>query len=338
MSRGLIVHQAGPGVSVQDLGRPGYLAFGLSRGGAADLRALHEGAALLGQAPGLAALEMAGTGGTFEATEPMRIALAGAPMRAHLDGTPLAWNASHLLPAGARLVVGPASAGVYGYLHAGGGIATPEVLGARAAHLAAGLGAAVSAGDRLPVGTDRGGAETGLRLDPEERFAGGAVRIVAGCQTGLFDPADVARFEETVFTRDLRGNRMGVRLIPDGEGFAARDGLSVLSEAIVPGDIQITGDGVPFVLMAESQTTGGYPRIGAVLPCDLARVAQAAPGTRLRLRFVPMGEALTAERRAAEARASLRRRLTRLVRDPHEIRDLLSRQLISGAIAGHEEE
>jgi allophanate hydrolase len=338
MSRALIVHQAGPGLSVQDLGRSGYLAYGLSRGGASDRLALYEGAALLGQSPALAALEMAGMGGTFEVTETTRIALTGAPMRTSLDGAALAWNASHLMPAGARLTIGPALAGVYGYLHLGGGIATPKRLGARSAHLAARLGAAIEAGDRMPVGADRSGAETGLLLDPEARFSGGLVRIVAGYQTGLFDPDEVARFGETVFTRDARGNRMGVRLNPEGAGFAARGGLTVLSEAIVPGDIQITGDGAPFVLMAESQTTGGYPRIGAVLPCDLDRVAQAAPGTTLRLRFVPMDEALAAERRAAEARASLRRRITHLVRDPHDIRDLLSYQLISGAIAGNEEE
>ncbi len=337
MSRALHIQQAGPGLTVQDLGRPGYLACGLSRGGAADRLAIFEGAALLGQDAALAALEMAGMGGTFTATEALRIALTGAPMRVRIDGQPVAWNASHLLPAGARLEIGPATAGVYGYLHLGGGISTPEVLGARAAHLAAGIGRALKAGDSLPIGPDRG-QETGLFLDPDDRFSGGELRVVAGYQTALFPDEEVIRFEQTRFTRDARGNRMGVRLAPEGDGFAARAGLTVLSEAIVPGDIQITGDGAPFVLMAECQTTGGYPRIGAVLPCDLPRVAQAAPGTALRLRFVPPGEALAAERRAAEARATLRRRLTPLTRDPRDIRDLLSYQLISGATAGNEEE
>ncbi|MDZ7710290.1 MAG: biotin-dependent carboxyltransferase family protein [Roseovarius sp.] len=337
MSRHLHIHQAGPGLTVQDLGRPGYLAYGLSRGGAADRLAIYEGAALLGQAPDMAALEMAGMGGTFEASEDIRIALTGAPMKARIDGEAVAWTASHLLPKGARLDIGPATAGVYGYLHVGGGIATPEILGARSAHLAAGIGAPLAAGDSLPIGPDRG-TETGLVLDPEDRFAGGEVRVVAGYQTAMFPDDEVTRFEETQFTRDARGNRMGVRLAPDGEGFASRAGLTVLSEAIVPGDIQITGDGAPFVLMAECQTTGGYPRIGAVLPCDLPRVAQAAPGTALRLRFVPPDEALAAERRAAEARAGLRRRLRHLTRDPHDIRDLLSYQLISGVTAGTGEE
>jgi len=336
MSRRLHVHQAGPGVTVQDLGRPGYLAFGLSRGGAVDRLALHEGAALLGQAPDMAALEMAGMGGTFEASADMRIALTGAPMRARIDGAAVAWNACHLLQAGARLDIGRATAGAYGYLHLGGGIATRKILGARSAHLAAGLGHTLAAGDSLPVGPDEGG-ETGVGLPSDDRFSGGEVRVVAGHQTGMFPDAEVTRFGQTRFTRDARGNRMGVRLDPEGGGFASRAGLTVLSEAIVPGDIQITGDGAPFVLLAECQTTGGYPRIGAVLPCDLPRVAQAPPGTALRLRFVSRDAGLAAERRAAEARATLRHRRAPLTRDPHDIRDLLSYQLISGVTAGNEE-
>ena len=88
MTRALLIHRAGPAITVQDLGRPGYLARGLSRGGAADRLALRQGAALLGQAVG-AALEMAGLGGSFSVTAPTRIALTGAPMRASRDGTPL---------------------------------------------------------------------------------------------------------------------------------------------------------------------------------------------------------------------------------------------------------
>ncbi|MEL7262806.1 MAG: urea amidolyase, partial [Pseudomonadota bacterium] len=113
----LHVHQVGPGVAVQDLGRPGYLAKGLTRGGAADLLAVREGAALLRQSPELAVLEMAGTGGTFEADADMVIALTGAVMTASIDGSAVVWNASHMLPAGAPLVIGPTRAGPYGYLH-----------------------------------------------------------------------------------------------------------------------------------------------------------------------------------------------------------------------------
>jgi allophanate hydrolase len=126
---------------------------------------------------------------------------------------------------------------------------------------------------------------------------------------------------------------MGVRMDFDGEGFMARDQLSILSDVIVPGDIQIAGDGAPFVLMCECQTTGGYPRIGTVLPCDLARVAQAPAGTSLSFEFIDMDQARALEQRALAQRSNLGQTVIPLLRDPHGIRDLLSFQLISGAIS-----
>ena len=333
MTRGLVVRAAGPGVTVQDMGRPGHLAFGLSRGGAADRLALYEGAALLGQPEAFAAVEMAGMGGEFEATQDMRIALTGAPMRAAIDGERKAWNASHLLPAGARLNVGAATSGVYGYLHVGGGLALPSVLGAQSAHLAAGLGAGLRAGDRLPVGKDAS-AETVMKIDADPRFEGGTIRIVPSLQTDHFTPDEIARFEATEFRRDSRGNRMGVRVVPDGAGFHTVAGLNILSEVIVPGDVQITGDGTPFVLLSECQTTGGYPRIGSVLPGDLPRVAQARPGTTLRFKFVTLEAAVENERRESDKRLNLRKGIQPLIRDLHDISDLLSYQLIGGVTAG----
>lgn len=333
MSRALIVHRAGPGVTVQDMGRPGWLAMGLSRGGAMDRLALAEGAALLGQDGALAALELAGMGGVFEATEDMRIALTGAEMEARLEGERLAWNASHRLPAGARLEIGGARSGSYGYLHVGGGIDAPQVLGARSAHLTAGIGAPVAVGERLPVGPDRGGP-VGMTLTPEPRFAGGAVRLVPSLQTEIFPAEELARFEATEFRRDARGNRQGLRFLPEGEGFHPPGGLTILSEVIVPGDIQITGDGTPYVLMAECQTTGGYPRIGSVIPTDLPRVAQTRPGDRLTFRFITLEEAVAIERAERARRSRLASEARPLVRDPHSIADLLSYQLIDGVTAG----
>jgi len=337
MSRALIVHRAGPGVTLQDQGRPGYLGFGLSRGGAADRLALAEGAALLGQGDDLAVIEMAGLGGEFEAGSDMRIALTGAPMRASIAGTRIAWNASHALRQGARLSIGGAEQGSYGYLHIGGGVDVAAQLGARGAHLAAGVGHAVRAGDDLPLGEDPKPGEVGQGITHLPRFDGGTVRVVPSLQTDFFGPDQIAGFEATDFHRDTRGSRMGVRLIAEAADPLHSDaGLSVLSEVVVPGDIQITGDGTPFVLLSECQTTGGYPRICSVLPCDLPIVAQAQPGATLRFAFVALQDAVEAERRAAAHRAGLRDGLWPLVRDPHDIADLLSYQLIGGVTAGTE--
>lgn len=336
MSRALTVLSA-PGASVQDRGRPGYLGFGLSQGGAADPLALAEGAALLGQGADLAAIEMPGFGGRFRAGADLRIALTGAEGPASIEGERVAWNASHRLPRGAELALGAARSGVYGYLHVGGGVATEPHLGARGAHLAAGLGGLHEAGAILPVGDDPGQG-TGLRIPPLPRYGGGMLRVVPSLQTGIFPAEVLSRFEATAFAKDARANRMGVRLSSDGTGFEAPGGRTVLSEVIVPGDIQITGDGTPFVLMAECQTTGGYPRIGTVIPCDLPRIAQARPGEVLRFRFVTEAEALAAEAIARRDLAALPGRVEPLVRDPADIADLLAYQLISGAVAGDEGE
>lgn len=333
---GLVVHRIGPSCTLQDRGRPGWLAQGLSRGGAADALALAEGAALLGQDGGLAALEMGGIGGVFAAEADLRIALTGAPMAAAIDGAAVAWNASHRLRAGQRLRLGAAQAGCYGYLHVGGGIATQQILGSRSAHLLAGIGRAVAVGDRLPAGADRGGA-VGLALPVAERFCGGTIRVVDSFQTRLFPAPVRARFAATQFRRGQRANRMGVQAGFDGDGFAAAGQLDILSEAILPGDIQMTGDGRPYVLLSEHQTTGGYPRIATVIPCDLPLVAQAPAGAAMRFRFVSLAAAMAAQAAFERDLAGLRGRVRPLVRAVADIADLLSYQLIGGAVSAHDD-
>lgn len=330
----LRVQSAGPGVSVQDRGRAGYLAFGLSRGGAADTLALAEGAALLQQDESLAAIEMAVMGGQFEAQGDLRIALTGAPMLASIDGQSIVWNASHPLPSGSCLSIGAVTAGSYGYLHVGGGIDEACLLGARSTHMAAGIGKTLQVGDILDIGDDPKLEETGLVLPSQARWNGGTLRMLPSLQSDWFDPLELERFEQCEFTRDTRGNRMGVRLLPGGETFHSEAGLSVLSEVIVPGDIQVTGDGTPFVLLCECGTTGGYPRIGSVLPADMPLISQAPAGSIVGFRFITLDEALSAQRRDQQYRQSLAHLCQPLIRDPHKIADLLSYQLVSGATSG----
>ena len=336
----LLVLASGPGITVQDRGRPGYLAQGLSRGGAVDAVALAEGVALLGQDAALAVIELAAAPACFRLTAPARIALTGAPFRAlrlyGADKTPLAWNASHALPAGAELALSPLAGG-YGYLVPGGGIAAPLRLGARSAHLAAGIGAALAVGDELALGPDPG-KRADLMIAPLPRETSAPIRVVASLQTALFPPAEIARFQQIEFRRDPRGNRMGLRLdYGAAPGFSAASGLSVVSEIVQPGDIQITGDGSALVLLAECQTTGGYPRIATVLPCDLIRVAQAPPGARLRFQLVSRDEARAAMLAHAGALSALRGRVTARWRDPATMPDLLAHNLVGGVVSATEQ-
>jgi biotin-dependent carboxylase-like uncharacterized protein len=332
MSTTLNVLSIGPGVAIQDLGRPGAMANGLTRGGAADVLAVHEGAALLRQSHELACLEMVGFGGSFEAQDDMRIALTGAQMKANIDGTAVAWNASHSLPKGSVLNIGGTLSGTYGYLHVGGGIDTAPIMGARATHLSSGFGRLVATGDTLPIGRD-GGHGTGDFLPLDKRFDGGTLRVVPSMQTERFSAEMRERFTQTDFRRDPRANRQGVRMDFDGPALEADNQLGIVSEVIVTGDIQIPGDGRPFVLMCESQTTGGYPRMGTVLPADMPRVAQAPVGASLRFDFITLDQARALQTRDIAMRAGLRNKVQPLLRDVHKMNDLLSYQLIDGAIS-----
>lgn len=324
--------QAGPAMTVQDKGRQGYLAYGLTRGGAADMLALHEGAALLGQSADCAAIEMVGMGGTFQTDTDTVIALTGARMGATIDGAPTAWNASHVLPAGVKLAIGGAQTGTYGYLHVAGGIETSKVMGARSSHLTGGIGGLLKDGDALPIDPGKS-SRSGDFITPDNRFSGGEVRVVGSVQTKQFSEETLKRFEQTTFKRDARGNRQGVRMASVAEGFFAEGGLSIVSEVIAEGDIQITGDGAPYVLMCECQTTGGYPRIGTVIPSDLPRVAQAPVGAPLNFRFVTLDEAREIELKNRTVFNELPQQIQPLIRDLGDITDLLSYQLIGGAVS-----
>ena len=330
----LTIHSAGPGLTVQDLGRPGWTAQGLSTGGAADPLALLEAAALLGSSHTQAAIEMMGFGGVFSAREGTRIALTGAVMRAEIDGDPIAHNATHFLPAGAKLTIRGVQQGVFGYLTFAGGIASRPVMDSRATHLTAGIGKLLAAGDQLPLRSDPDRMHAPQKLPATARFDGGSIRVMPGPQTDFFHADTLDAFTQTTFKRSTSGNRQGIRLQYEGGTFSPKGSLNHVSDLIVPGDIQMTGDGVPYVLLAECQTIGGYPRIGSVIPADLPKIAQAAPGVEMQFRFLTLDEADA----TATSHTAMLKHLTSMcrpmVRDPHDIADLLRYQLISGATPG----
>lgn len=311
-----------PGVTVQDLGRAGGMGLGLSRGGAVDRWAFLDGIALLGNVLDSAGLEVAGLGPTLRFGTDTRIALTGARMRAQLDGRPLPMLCVVSVSAGQTLRILAVEAGTYGYVHFAGGLATETELGGRGRHGIAGLGPVLFEGQELALGPAQ---DTPLRSLPEARKPNGPIRVMPGPQTELFSPETRAAFEVAELKRSAMGNRQGVRL--DGPTFSTRAQLTLASDFISEGDIQLTGDGSPFVLLADCQTMGGYPRLGTVLPVDLPRVAQAMPSDALRFAFVSLEEAEAAWLDPCDYLEKRAQALQPLVRDPYEI-DLLSLDLI----------
>ncbi|GAA6206728.1 biotin-dependent carboxyltransferase family protein [Cognatishimia sp. WU-CL00825] len=334
MSAELFIKQAGPALSIQDLGRSGHIAQGVSRGGAMDRLALLEATALLSAVDPLAAIEMAGLGGTFNVSSATRFALTGAPMRAHIDGVEISWNGTHRLEEGQELRIGSARQGVYGYLTFAGQIDTPEILGSRAAHLNVGLGATLKPDDVIPLCADPDQNETLMCLPSDPRFQGGVLRVMNGPQTELFSIETRQSLCQTQFVRSNQANRQGIRLDHPTERFQSDLAAALASDFVLAGDIQLTGEGIPYVLMAECQTVGGYPRIGTIIPQDLPKLAQAPAGTRIQLQFLPENDVQVDRYSERRMLAKLRALVTPRIRDPKRIQNLLSYQLISGVTAG----
>jgi biotin-dependent carboxylase-like uncharacterized protein len=329
---------AGAGVSIQDLGRSGHRDIGVPLAGAADPVLLACANALLAQPEGLAALEVALLGPKLRATEaPVRVALAGAfaPRLTRQDGQTLPVNAwcSLTLQPGETLAVGPCRDGV-GYLALAEGADVPPVLGSRSTYARAGLGGiegrAPRAGDRL-----RCGAGHGAQRQAAQPFmhAVGPMRVLPGPQQAHFDEAAWALFVGSDWMVTREADRMGLRLQGPTLTHRAALGADIVSEAVVPGVVQVPGSGQPIVLGVDAQTIGGYAKIATVIRADLPRLAHARPGSELRFRAVTRAEALAARLELAAALRDWVRRIGPL-RAPSEPEEaaLRSGNLISGMI------
>lgn len=300
------VLSAGPMLTIQDAGRFGLRHMGVSPAGPIDPAAMALANALVGNAPAAAALEFAGPAGRFECTRPLRFAVAGAACDIHIDARKVEAGESHRLSPGEVLSVGLPAGATWAYLALSGGIETAPVLGSRATHLRSGVGGiegrVLRAGDRLPLGPDDPGAPC---LRPASRLPGahpltesGPIRVILGPQHDAFAPDILARLTGCPFRvtpqRDRMAMVLGETLLP------AAAGHDIVSDGTVPGSIQVPGSGMPLVLLAESQTTGGYPKIATVASADLARLAQTPAGLSVRFTVISpdAGEALLLEHRA----------------------------------------
>lgn len=291
----LLVREPGLQSLVVDLGRPRSRALGVPVGGAADRAALSLGNALVGNPPDAPALEVAFVGPQLEAQHPIAAVIFGAPFQSTRNGAPLTPGTTFQLGTGDVLRVGGTTTGARAYLCVAGGFDVPEVLGSR------------SALDPLRVGEVLRCAAS--RTEPRALpFAWGdappgSLRVLDGPQRDWFTDD---RFFTQTYTVLPASNRMGVRL--NGEPLARRAG-ELVSEAVAPGAVQVTNDGLPIVLGTDGQTIGGYPKVAHVIRADLDRLAQLRPGDRVRFARVSFEEAEAAAREYAEF---LRAWLTRL--------------------------
>ena len=297
MTATLRVVHAGPGVSLQDSGRWGYLRVGVTATGPMDVLA-HEAANLAAGAPaGAAAIEISVGGLDLVADSgSIGLAIVADGFRVSRDGLGLPSNCTLTLAAGEKLSIRAGAAGSWAYVAISGRIDAKPVLGSLSMHARSGTGGAgLFAGDVLHIIDERAGPAP-RALAPMSPAMDQPIRIVPGPQDDYFDAENFALFLRGPWRVSPRSDRMAFAL--DGPKIAHLKGFNIVSDGIAFGAIQVPGDGVPFIQMADRAPTGGYPKIGTVIAADLGRLAQMRPGHTLHFAAVTVEEAVEAWRAA----------------------------------------
>ncbi|OFW06867.1 MAG: hypothetical protein A3H96_14485 [Acidobacteria bacterium RIFCSPLOWO2_02_FULL_67_36] len=277
--RHLSIVRPGMLTTIQDRGRWGRQASGVPVAGPMDVYSHRLANRLVGNDDDAAALEITIIGPELEAEDDMVCAIAGAEFAVAVDGVPAPLSRPFTLASGARLRFGERLAGARASLAVAGGIAVEPVFGSRAtsviSHMGPLGGRPLVAGDRLPIGsTTPGGLPAGTPL-PLPR-GGATVRVILGPHDHWFTPEAVRTLLETRFVVTPQSNRMGYRL--EGAPLSHSAGSDILSDATPIGSLQVPGSGQAILLMADRQTTGGYPKIATVVTADLPIAGQLAPG------------------------------------------------------------
>ncbi|RKP58549.1 biotin-dependent carboxyltransferase family protein [Pararobbsia silviterrae] len=321
------VIKAGVLSSVQDLGRRGHRHLGVALAGAMDPLSFEIANRLVGNPVDAAAIEITMGPVALRFTHATRIAITGTDFNATLDDAHVSSWWSLPVQAGQCLTLRAARRGMRAYVAVAGGIDVKPVLGSRSTDLKAGFGGlggrALRDGDRLPHGPSAALARDsvfspdaptfGVKAPAWSKFAeidytpgpphyDGkvpvgptiVVRVLRGHEYGDFTEASHEAFWTRDWTITPNSNRVGYRL--DGPVLERGIGDELRSHAVLPGTIQVPPNGKPIVLLADAQTTGGYPKIGAVISADLWRLGQARLGSAVRFVECTRDEALEALR------------------------------------------
>lgn len=286
-TRALVVVRAGLHTTIQDGGRWGYQHLGVPVGGALDLPSLRRANALVGNHLDEAGLEITLAGGELQADGALHLAVTGARFDLWLNDAKAPVDTALALAPGDRLVFGQRRAGARAYVAVRGGIDVPPFLGSRSAWPLRPRRGALVDGCRLPVGLRHAGPmRAGTLPTPAPS---GVVRVLAG--PDLPTPDALAGICAGSYRIGAGASRMAYPL--EGPAVSLPDPARA-SSGTVNGALQILPDGTPMLLMAERQTTGGYPVAAVVITADLAILAQLAPGDEVRFVGCTRQEAIRA--------------------------------------------
>ena len=298
--------------TVQDLGRYGYQRYGVPVAGALDQFALRVGNILVGNQEGDAGLEITLVGPRLRFLADTVIAITGASLDPRLDDGPVAMWQAIVIPQGGTLSFGGVQDGMRAYLTVAGGIDVPQVLGSRSTYTRSRLGGlegrALEPGDTLATfGEGSATPLEGRKLAREQVPAyehSHTLRVVLGPQDDAFSQEGLHTFLSATYTVTPQSDRIGYR--HQGPQIQHKGGADIVSDGIPFGAVQVTGDGMPILLLADRGTTGGYTKIATIISVDIAAVAQAIPGDTVSFQPVTVEAAHQALRQQEDAIQQLR--------------------------------
>jgi len=296
-----VVHVIKPGMltTIQDAGRWGFQSRGVPVAGPMDPVSHRLVNALVGNDRDAAALEITLLGPELEFDDERLVAVAGAEFELSLDGRPIPCNAPFIVSAGSRLRFGARGRGARAYLAVSGGIAVPPTLGSRSTHLVSAMGGvagrALAAGDRLPLGDP--GRVPGMALAPQAPMVvlpdhHAQIRVLPGPQLDFFGADALDLLQSAPYAIGHNSDRMGFRL--DGPRLAHGRAAEFISDATPLGVLQVPASGQPILLMADRQTTGGYPKVATVIAADIAVAGQLGPADTISFVVCTPTEAMAA--------------------------------------------
>lgn len=302
-----------PLATVQDLGRHGHWFQGLGQAGVMDALAHRIANLLLGNSESAATLEIPLTPVRFRFHTQTAFSIAGAVCSAKLDERALPCIWAGVAEMDQVLELGVISQGARIYLGLPGGIDVPVVLGSRSTQLREAFGGfdgrMLVKGDHLKSINETwpalpaGGISFGLPPLKREGNAEIELRVLPSAEYDNFSPESRTAFWSSSYRVSSTSNRQGARL--EGAVLSWNSSAELRSHGIVPGIVQVPGNGQPIIQLADSATMGGYPAIGAVIEPDLWRIAQARPGECLQFVRAELDEAASAESEQQQALASL---------------------------------
>jgi len=291
---GILIRKPGILTTVQDLGRTGFRRFGINPNGVMDTAAARTINIALGNDENAAVLEMHFPAPEIEFHNHTTFALGGADFGAEVDGKAISNWRTVDAKKGAVLRFRSKVSGNRAYLAVKGGFDVDGWLGSKSTNLVAGVGGvsgrALAAGDVLECEGSKGESNIsiGRSLIPRySRFP--TLRIVAGAEFALLTAIIERSLLSEMFDLTKDSNRMGFRL--SGEPLHLLHYIELVSSGTAFGTIQLLPDGQMIILMADHQTSGGYPRVGNVISADLPVAAQLGPNDRVAFKLVSVADA-----------------------------------------------